>query len=87
MIYMAHCSHAHMTWLLMVSPLGVAHSRNQSSQALSQLAYNIFNSLLVYLMLIRYEMDLLMDGAYGYNLPGKMGPILGSLYVNTLIER
>lgn len=28
-----------------------------------------------------------MDGAYGYNLPGKMGPTLGSLYVNHLIER
>lgn len=35
----------------------------------------------------RYELDLLMDGAFGYNLPGDMGPTLGSLYVNKLIER
>lgn len=28
-----------------------------------------------------------MDGAFGYNLPGDMGPILGSLYINTLIDR
>ena len=35
----------------------------------------------------RYELDLLMDGAFGYNLPGNMGPTLGALYVNKLIER
>ena len=34
-----------------------------------------------------YELDLLMDGAFGYNLPGDMGPILGSVYINTLIDR
>ena len=34
-----------------------------------------------------YELDLLMDGAFGYNLPGDMGPLLGSLYVNKLIDR
>jgi len=34
-----------------------------------------------------YELDLLMDGAFGYGLPGQMGPILGTLYVNKLIER
>ncbi|KAJ7476057.1 phosphoglycerate mutase-like protein [Mycena latifolia] len=34
-----------------------------------------------------YELDLLMDGAFGYNLPGTMGPLLGSLFVNTLIDR
>lgn len=34
-----------------------------------------------------YELDLLMDGAFGYNLPGDMGPLLGSLYVHTLIDR
>ncbi|KAJ7592968.1 phosphoglycerate mutase-like protein [Mycena floridula] len=34
-----------------------------------------------------YELDLLMDGAFGYNLPGKMGSTLGTLYVNKLIER
>ncbi|KAL4266695.1 Histidine phosphatase superfamily protein [Pleurotus pulmonarius] len=34
-----------------------------------------------------YELDLLMNGAFGYNLPGDMGPALGSLYVNKLIER
>ncbi|KAJ6624028.1 histidine phosphatase superfamily [Mycena sp. CBHHK59/15] len=34
-----------------------------------------------------YELDLLMDGAFGYNLPGAMGPTLGTLYVNKLIER
>ena len=34
-----------------------------------------------------YELDLLMDGAFGYNLPNGMGPLLGSLYVDTLIER
>jgi acid phosphatase len=28
-----------------------------------------------------------MDGAFGYNLPGGMGPVLGSLYVDKLIER
>ncbi|KIY42852.1 phosphoglycerate mutase-like protein [Fistulina hepatica ATCC 64428] len=34
-----------------------------------------------------YELDLLMDGAYGYELPDNMGRVLGSLYVNKLIER
>ncbi|KAJ7077123.1 phosphoglycerate mutase-like protein [Mycena belliarum] len=34
-----------------------------------------------------YELDLLMDGAFGYNLPGLMGPTLGTLFVNKLIER
>ena len=34
-----------------------------------------------------YELDLLMDGAFGYNLPGSMGQILGGLYVKTLVER
>ncbi|KAJ7679018.1 phosphoglycerate mutase-like protein [Mycena polygramma] len=34
-----------------------------------------------------YELDLLMDGAFGYNLPSPMGPTLGTLYVNKLIER
>lgn len=33
-----------------------------------------------------YELDLLMDGAFGYNLPGDMGPILGSLYVGHLVD-
>lgn len=28
-----------------------------------------------------------MDGAFGYNLLGSMGPLLGSLFVNTLISR
>lgn len=35
----------------------------------------------------RYELDILMTGAFGYNLPGAMGPTLGSLFVNKLIER
>lgn len=35
----------------------------------------------------RYELDLLMDGAFGYNLPSPMGPMLGTLFVNKLIER
>ncbi|OSD06427.1 phosphoglycerate mutase-like protein [Trametes coccinea BRFM310] len=34
-----------------------------------------------------YELDLLMDGAFGYNLPGSMGEVLGSLYVSKLVER
>lgn len=34
-----------------------------------------------------YELDLLMQGAFGYGLPGKMGPVLGSLFVNKLIDR
>ncbi|KAI0749453.1 phosphoglycerate mutase-like protein [Daedaleopsis nitida] len=34
-----------------------------------------------------YELDLLMDGAFGYNLPGDMGPVLGGLYVKTLVDR
>ncbi|KAF7312478.1 Phosphoglycerate mutase-like protein [Mycena indigotica] len=34
-----------------------------------------------------YELDLLMDNAFGYNLPGIMGPTLGTLFVNKLIER
>lgn len=33
-----------------------------------------------------YELDLLMDGAFGYSLPGDMGPILGSLYVGHLVD-
>ncbi|EJD45339.1 phosphoglycerate mutase-like protein [Auricularia subglabra TFB-10046 SS5] len=32
-----------------------------------------------------YELDLLMDGAFGYNLPGDMGPTLGALYVARLV--
>ncbi len=28
-----------------------------------------------------------MTGAFGYNLPGDMGPLLGTLFVNKLIER
>ncbi|KAG7451310.1 phosphoglycerate mutase-like protein [Guyanagaster necrorhizus] len=36
---------------------------------------------------IRYELDILMDGAFGYNLPGNMGPFLGTIFVNKLIER
>ncbi|KAI0346521.1 phosphoglycerate mutase-like protein [Trametopsis cervina] len=34
-----------------------------------------------------YELDLLMDGAFGWNLPGTMGPVLGSVFVNTLVDR
>ncbi|KAK7463400.1 hypothetical protein VKT23_006755 [Stygiomarasmius scandens] len=34
-----------------------------------------------------YELDILMTGAFGYNLPDNMGPVLGSLYVNKIIER
>ncbi|KAJ6520933.1 phosphoglycerate mutase-like protein [Mycena vulgaris] len=34
-----------------------------------------------------YELDLLMVSAFGYNLPGAMGPTLGSLFVNKLIKR
>ncbi|KAF7971067.1 hypothetical protein HWV62_22123 [Athelia sp. TMB] len=30
-----------------------------------------------------YELDLLMDGAFGYGLPGKMGPTIGALFTNT----
>ena len=28
-----------------------------------------------------------MDGAFGYNLPGDMGAVLGSLYVGELVDR
>lgn len=34
-----------------------------------------------------YELDLLMSGAFGYGLPDNMGPILGAVYVNKLIDR
>ncbi|KAH8099980.1 phosphoglycerate mutase-like protein, partial [Cristinia sonorae] len=34
-----------------------------------------------------YELDLLMDGAFGYNLPGSMEKTLGSVFVNKLVER
>ncbi|KAK0446262.1 histidine phosphatase superfamily [Armillaria borealis] len=34
-----------------------------------------------------YELDILMDGAFGYNLPGNMGPLLGTIFVKKLIER
>lgn len=34
-----------------------------------------------------YELDLLMDGAFGYNLPTPMGQMLGALFVDTLINR
>ncbi|KZP28916.1 phosphoglycerate mutase-like protein [Athelia psychrophila] len=30
-----------------------------------------------------YELDLLMDGAFGYGLPGKMGPTIGALFTNS----
>jgi acid phosphatase len=43
--------------------------------------------LLTYFFSIRYELDLLIDVAFGYNLPDVMGPTLGALYVNTLIDR
>ncbi|KZV78230.1 phosphoglycerate mutase-like protein [Exidia glandulosa HHB12029] len=33
-----------------------------------------------------YELDLLMTGAFGYNLPGTMGETLGSLYVARLVD-
>lgn len=34
-----------------------------------------------------YELDLLMQGAFGYGLPGQMGPLLGRLYTRKLVER
>jgi hypothetical protein len=34
----------------------------------------------------RYELDLLMWGAFSYGLPGTMGPTLGSLYVQHLVQ-
>ncbi|TCD65148.1 acid phosphatase pho5 [Steccherinum ochraceum] len=34
-----------------------------------------------------YELDLLMDGAFGYNLPGSMETTLGSVFINKLVER
>ncbi|KIJ66951.1 hypothetical protein HYDPIDRAFT_85676 [Hydnomerulius pinastri MD-312] len=34
-----------------------------------------------------YELDLLMDSAFGYGLPGKMGPLLGTIFVDKLIDR
>ena len=34
-----------------------------------------------------YELDLLMRGAFGYGLPGDMGPVLGSLFANNLVDR
>ena len=34
-----------------------------------------------------YELDLLMNGAFGYNLPTPMGQILGGLFVNKLVKR
>ncbi|KIM84323.1 hypothetical protein PILCRDRAFT_818666 [Piloderma croceum F 1598] len=43
--------------------------------------------LLTYSSAIGYELDLLMDGAFGYNLPDEMDATLGVLYVNTLVER
>lgn len=33
-----------------------------------------------------YELDLLLQGAFGYGLPGAMGPILGRLYTRHLVE-
>ena len=34
-----------------------------------------------------YELDLLMDGAFGYNLPTPMGPVLGGLLVKQVVDR
>lgn len=34
-----------------------------------------------------YEVDLLMQGAFGYGLPGDMGPLLGRQYTRKLVER
>ena len=34
-----------------------------------------------------YELDLLMDGAFGYNLPGSMEVTLGAVFVNKLVSR
>ena len=42
---------------------------------------------LLILRLSRYELDLLMDGAFGWNLPGNMDQLLGTLYINKLVER
>lgn len=32
-------------------------------------------------------MDLGMRGGFGYGLPNNMGPVLGSLYVNEMVDR
>ena len=34
-----------------------------------------------------YELDLLMEGAFGYGLPGDMGPLLGGVFVRLLVDR
>ncbi|TBU32593.1 phosphoglycerate mutase-like protein, partial [Dichomitus squalens] len=34
-----------------------------------------------------YELDLLMDGAFGWNLPSPMGEVLGGLLVRKVVER
>ena len=34
-----------------------------------------------------YELDLLMDGAFGWNLPQPMGQVLGGLLVQKVVER
>ncbi|KAF9222916.1 phosphoglycerate mutase-like protein [Gyrodon lividus] len=36
---------------------------------------------------LEYEMDLIMNGLSGFGLPNDMGLLLGSVYVNKLIER
>ncbi|KAJ7927490.1 hypothetical protein B0H13DRAFT_1970587 [Mycena leptocephala] len=41
----------------------------------------------VFRVVRRYELDLLMNDALGYNLLSPMNPTLGTLFVNKLIER
>ncbi|KIJ69291.1 hypothetical protein HYDPIDRAFT_80652 [Hydnomerulius pinastri MD-312] len=36
---------------------------------------------------LEYEQDLIMNAVSGFGLPNNMGPLLGSVYVNKLIER
>lgn len=35
----------------------------------------------------RYELDLLMRGAFGYGLPNNQGQVIGSLYISNLTQR
>jgi acid phosphatase len=37
--------------------------------------------------LAEYELDLLMRNAFGYGLPAPLGPTLGSVYFNVLVDR
>jgi hypothetical protein len=49
-------------------------------------AFNSISHIHIQHGFLRYELDLLMVGAFGYGLPNGMGALLGSTIVNKVIQ-